>query len=126
LKIDEKENDVAVILPHLLVSRSGDAILDTPDKLLEDDIVYLINCCENESSNTTMNRTHLSSREGFNLLDLNMKDESHEKLDKALSRVFPLVKKAKQGRNENVHYTSFPSFLYLYFPLCLFIVVDCE
>eukprot|EP00978_Attheya_sp_CCMP212_P015014 scaffold38582_cov57-Attheya_sp.AAC.2 len=97
LKLDENESDTTVILPHLLVSRYGDAILDTPDKLLEADIVYLINCCGDESSNTRMNRTHLSSHEGFNILDLNIKDESHEKLEEALSLVFPLVKKAKQA-----------------------------
>jgi hypothetical protein len=120
LKLDENEDDTTVILPHLLVSRCGDAILDTPDKLLEADIVYLINCCGDESSNTRMNRTHLSSHEGFNILDLNIKDESHEKLEEVLSLVFPLVKKAKQGRNDHIPYNIYHYLAFLYSPFVYF------
>jgi hypothetical protein len=87
------------ILPYLLISTTGDGLLEDEDYLRASDIVFVVNCCE-ETSSQGRKGTHLLEKNDFTVLYLNLKDESAQSLTNAFEQFFPIVEKAKSQQKK--------------------------
>jgi len=82
------------ILPYLLISTTGDGLLEDEEYLRQSNIVFVVNCCEQTSSQGRKG-THLMEKRDFTLLYLDLKDNSTQSLTSAFEKFFPIVEKAK-------------------------------
>lgn len=112
--------DASEILPFLVISSTGDGLIDDTDTLCRHNIHFMVDCCENwtntlnistnsssgvhgkRSSGSGSGRrrrryNHLSPSQGFQVTCLNLKDESSQSLEGVYDKYFSIVKRAKKG-----------------------------